>query len=76
MGDAMVLSREPQLGNLNKQLLGHFREDISENIYFEIRVCGWLGQQQYFGSFYCRELIFSQTQSASLIYSRFKLHWG
>lgn len=47
--DAMVLPRETQLGNSNKQLLGHFREDISENIFFEKRVCGWLGQQQYFG---------------------------
>jgi len=40
-----VFPRETQLGNLNKQLLGHFREDMSENIFFEKRVCGWLGQQ-------------------------------
>lgn len=63
----MVVPRETQLENLNKQLLGHFREDISENIFFEKRVCGWLGQQQYFGFVYCRELLFFQAHPASLI---------
>lgn len=71
-----MLPRETRLGNLNKQLLGHFREDISENIFFEKGVCGWLGQQYYFGFVYCRELFFSQTPPASLIWSRFKLRYG
>lgn len=62
----MVLPRETQLGNLNKQLLGHFREDISENIFFEKRVCGWLGQQQYFGFVYCGELFFFPNSPSQL----------
>lgn len=74
--DAMVLPRETRLGNLNKQLLGHFRKDISENIFFEKMVCGWLGQQQYFGFVYCREVFFSQTHPASLIWSRFSYTGG